>query len=81
MNKRLKLLSTTKRIREFSKGNREPTTEDKIIYLDGSWDILHIGHIEIMKNAKKLGTYLIIGVHDDETVNTNKGCNYPILTL
>ena len=66
-------MSTTKRLREFSRGNRESFPEDINMYVDGSFDILHAGHIEILKKAKALGTYLIVGVHDDETVNKHKG--------
>lgn len=40
-----------------------------------------IGHVEILKKAKELGDYLIVGVHDDKTVNKYKGSNYPILPL
>ncbi|KAL4476418.1 hypothetical protein ABPG74_010151 [Tetrahymena malaccensis] len=78
---KLKLLNTTKRIRQFSQGNREPKEGDKIVYIDGSFDMLHIGHIETLKKAKELGDYLIVGLHDDETVQEKKGSNYPVLTL
>jgi len=37
--------------------------------LDGAFDMLHMGHIDIIKKAKELGTYLIVGVYDDETIN------------
>lgn len=40
-----------------------------------------IGHVEILKKAKELGDYLIVGVHDDKTVNKYKGSNYPIMPL
>jgi len=63
------LLNTTKRIRQFSSGNREPKDGDKIVYIDGSYDMLHIGHIETLRKASELGDYLIVGLHDDETVS------------
>lgn len=37
--------------------------------------------MEILKKAKELGDYLIVGVHDDKTVNKYKGSNYPIMPL
>lgn len=49
--------------------------------MDGSFDMLHIGHIKTLQKAKELGTYLIVGIHDDETINKEKGSNYPILNL
>jgi len=54
---------------------------DRIVYVDGSFDLLHKGHIETIKKAKELGDYLIVGVHDDKTVNRIKGLNYPIMNL
>lgn len=52
-----------------------------MVYLDGSFDILHIGHVKTLIQAKQLGTYLIVGIHDDETITKNKGNNYPICSL
>ncbi|CAL7042027.1 Glycerol-3-phosphate cytidylyltransferase [Escherichia coli] len=31
----------------------------------GTFDVLHIGHINILKRAKKMGDYLIVGVSSD----------------
>jgi ethanolamine-phosphate cytidylyltransferase len=39
----------------------------------------HMGHVHIIEKAKELGTYLIVGVHDDKTVHEHKGKNYPIM--
>ena len=47
--------------------------------MSGSFDVLHKGHIEFLEKAKKLGTYLILGLHDDETVAHYKGSRFPIL--
>jgi len=43
--------------------------------------MLHVGHVRILKKAKEQGDFLIVGIHDDETVNQHKGSNYPILSL
>jgi ethanolamine-phosphate cytidylyltransferase len=40
-----------------------------------------VGHVETLKKAKALGDFLIVGVHDDQTVNFHKGSNYPIMNL
>jgi ethanolamine-phosphate cytidylyltransferase len=73
-------LSTGWRLHEFS-NNTSPKETDKVVYIDGAFDILHIGHVETLKKAKELGDYLYVGVHDDLTVNQHRGKNYPILNL
>jgi ethanolamine-phosphate cytidylyltransferase len=73
-------LPTTWRIAQFS-NHKTPTQDDKVVYIDGSFDLFHIGHIETLKQAKELGTFLYVGIHDDQTVNRHKGRNYPIMNL
>ncbi|ORX41848.1 Nucleotidylyl transferase [Piromyces finnis] len=73
-------LPTSKRIAQFSEG-KEPKAGDKIVYVDGTFDLFHVGHIEFLKKAKELGDFLVVGVHDDMTVNAIKKRNYPIMNL
>ena len=64
-------LATSWRISEFSNA-KVPKEGDKIIYIDGDFDILHIGHIQALKAAKSLGNFVYVGVHDDDTVRKHK---------
>lgn len=73
-------LTTSRRLSEFS-NKREPKPNDVVVYMDGTFDLFHVGHVETMKRAKELGDYLIVGVHDDQTVNYYKGSNFPIMGL
>ena len=73
-------LPTTWRITQFS-NHKTPSPTDKIVYIDGAFDLFHVGHIETLKKAKDLGTFLYVGIHDDATVNLHKGKNYPIMNL
>lgn len=43
--------------------------------------MFHTGHATTLAKAKELGTFLIVGIHDDHDVNRIKGANYPIATL
>lgn len=73
-------LTTSRRISEFST-KREPNPGDRIVYIDGTFDLFHIGHVEILQKAKEMGDFLIVGIHDDQTVNRYKGSNFPIMSL
>lgn len=61
--------------------NKEPKPTDKVIYMSGSFDLLHNGYIERLKKAKSMGDFLYVGVWPDEVVNHYRGANYPILSL
>ncbi len=39
------------------------------------------GHIAVLKEARKLGTFLLVGIQSDETVNAMRGANLPIMNL
>ena len=49
-----------------------------IVLVGGFFDILHIGHIRFLQNAKKLGDYLFLFLEDDEASTKIKGENRPI---
>lgn len=50
----------------------------KIIFTNGCFDILHLGHLEYLKEAKKLGDILFIGLNSDKSIKLIKGKNRPI---
>ena len=49
-----------------------------IVYLPGSWDLLHAGHIRIMQRARDLGDRLYVGVSTDRLIKEYKKIN-PII--
>ena len=52
----------------------------KIIFTNGCFDIIHRGHIELLKHASSLGEKLIVGLNTDESVRKNKGPERPYNT-
>ncbi len=51
----------------------------KKVLIGGVFDLIHLGHIEALKQAKKYGDYLIVNVSSDERVRIKKGTGRPIL--
>jgi len=51
-----------------------------LVFTSGVFDILHAGHIELIRFAKSLGDRLIVGLNSDESVKRVKGPNRPITT-
>lgn len=47
------------------------------VWVNGCFDILHIGHIELLKYAKSLGDNLIVGIDSDDRIKSNKNKNRP----
>ncbi len=45
-----------------------PKINKKIVITSGYWNPLHVGHINLLREAKKLGDYLIVIVNNDEQV-------------
>lgn len=50
----------------------------KIVFTNGCFDILHIGHLRYLTEAKKQGDILIVGVNSDSSVKRLKGKTRPI---
>jgi len=50
----------------------------KIVLTNGCFDLLHIGHLSVLKFAKQQGDVLIVGVNSDRSVQANKGPSRPI---
>jgi len=76
-----KFITTSRLLRLFSAGMKNPEKNSKVIYMDGAWDMFHPGHVAILKAAKERGDYLIVGVHGDTVVNRNRGMNLPLMNL
>ena len=55
------------------------TQKCKIVFTNGCFDILHLGHIDYLSKAADLGDKLIIGVNTDASVSRIKGTSRPII--
>ena len=53
----------------------------KIVFTNGCFDLLHQGHIDLLKEAKSFGDVLIVGLNSDLSIKQLKGPNRPIENL
>jgi len=51
---------------------------DQVVFTNGVFDILHTGHLELLKFCKEQGKKLIVGLNSDESVKRLKGPSRPI---
>ncbi len=51
----------------------------RIIFTNGYFDLLHAGHICLLKEARKLGDILVVAINSDESTRLNKGANRPLI--
>lgn len=70
-----KILSREQLLQTIDQLRRE---NKRIVFTNGCFDILHIGHISYLIEAKKLGDILIVGVNSDSSVSQLKGPNRPL---
>lgn len=73
-------LPTSRRIVQFSNG-KGPGPAARIVYIDGAFDLFHAGHVEILRLARGLGDFLLVGIHTDQTVSAKRGVHRPIMNL
>ena len=55
--------------------------QNDIVWCNGTFDILHPGHIELFKVARSLGDKVIVATDTDEKIRTDKGEHRPINDL
>lgn len=52
---------------------------ERIVFANGCFDTLHVGHIRYLEGARREGDILVVGVNDDASVRNLKGPGRPIL--
>jgi rfaE bifunctional protein nucleotidyltransferase chain/domain len=52
----------------------------KVVFANGCFDLIHVGHIRYLQNAKALGDALILGINSDASVTALKGKGRPLQT-
>jgi len=73
INKKIKKISELKKLVAELKSKGE-----KIVFTNGCFDILHLGHILYLEKSKSKGDKLIVAINNDESVRKLKGNSRPI---
>jgi rfaE bifunctional protein nucleotidyltransferase chain/domain len=59
--------------------NADRQNGSRIIFANGCFDVLHVGHVRYLAGARELGDVLVVGVNSDEQVARLKGAGRPVL--
>jgi rfaE bifunctional protein nucleotidyltransferase chain/domain len=51
----------------------------RIVFANGCFDVLHVGHIRYLEGARALGDMLVVGINSDEQVRIIKGAGRPLV--
>ena len=70
IKERKELKTVTERLKKEGK---------RIVFTNGCFDLIHVGHTRYLEKAKKLGDVLIVGVNSDRSVRTIKGKKRPVI--
>ncbi len=54
---------------------------ERVVFTNGVFDILHVGHVSYLEEAKSCGNRLIVAVNDDDSVRRLKGATRPVNSL
>ena len=80
-HRKSKFLTTSRMLFEFSHPIKTVKPNMKVVYVAGGWDMFHAGHVAMLREARKLGDFLLVGIYNDGILNFHRGKNYPILNL
>jgi len=53
----------------------------RIVLTSGCFDVLHVGHVRYLRQARRLGDLLVVGINSDDSVRTLKGPERPINSM
>jgi rfaE bifunctional protein nucleotidyltransferase chain/domain len=63
---------------ELGKVLDQVRSHKKLVFTNGCFDILHVGHIKYLQEARKLGDYLVLALNSDSSVKALKGQERPL---
>lgn len=52
---------------------------DRVVFTNGCFDIVHLGHLDYLEKARNLGDKLVLGLNSDYSISSIKGENRPVI--
>src|SRR5436309_5525659 len=52
---------------------------ERAVFTNGCFDLLHLGHVRYLQDARKLGDFLVLGLNNDESTRLLKGLGRPLV--
>ena len=71
-----KVVSRDALMREATRRRRRGET---IVFTNGCFDLLHVGHVRCLKQARRLGSCLVVAINSDDSVRRLKGAGHPVI--
>lgn len=65
-------------MKSATKQKRKRGAREKVVFANGIFDIVHKGHIDLLKFAKTLGGRLVVGINSDRSARILKGPERPV---
>jgi D-beta-D-heptose 7-phosphate kinase/D-beta-D-heptose 1-phosphate adenosyltransferase len=64
----------------FSERERLRAQGKKLVFTNGVFDLLHVGHVRYLQQARELGDALVVAINSDRSVRELKGESRPLMT-
>ncbi|MDP8230140.1 MAG: D-glycero-beta-D-manno-heptose 1-phosphate adenylyltransferase [Candidatus Gorgyraea atricola] len=72
------LCNKIKNLPEVIKALKKSKGKKRIVFTNGCFDILHVGHVAYLQKARSLGDILVVGLNSDSSVRKLKGRKRPV---
>ena len=73
----MKFIKTPREMKEIRQMLKAQNKE--VVFTNGCFDLIHVGHVDYLSKAKALGDVMIVGLNSDSSVMRIKGSKRPIL--
>ncbi len=75
-------MNTADKIKSWQKASEEvkhwKMEGQKVVFTNGCFDLLHLGHVDYLEKARNLGDRLVVGLNTDSSVSRFKGPERPL---